>query len=165
MSPSTSCFSFATAAATSPRSTRPPPHWTLSAVAETTYLGRLFSLFAHASVRDSHRAANHSSLRLPSSRAWLLSASSSMIEPHALRSSPPWVRNQPPCLKPSLPSGSWTTPSSEMFVLMTIFPMAVSPCLTYAGCHWDGTRGTGKLGAGGAPSFRPCRCPPGDEVR
>jgi hypothetical protein len=30
-------------------------------------------------------------------------------------------------LKPSSPSGSWMTPSSDTFVLMTIFPIAGSP--------------------------------------
>src|SRR5947208_4960993 len=35
---------------------------------------------------------------------------------------------QPPRPKPSWPSGSWTTPSSETLMLITIFPMAGSPC-------------------------------------
>ena len=36
----------------------------------------------------------------------------------------PWIRpNQPPRRKPSSPVGSWTTPSSETFSLMTIFPI------------------------------------------
>src|SRR5215207_6806241 len=33
--------------------------------------------------------------------------------------------NQPPCLKPSSPDGSWMTPSSVTFALMTIFPMSI----------------------------------------
>src|SRR5258708_19571059 len=39
--------------------------------------------------------------------------------------------NQPPSLKPSLPSGSWTTPSSETFwgPLITIFPIFGFPSL------------------------------------
>ena len=42
----------------------------------------------------------------PSSRATLV---------HSSRSSPPNCLNQPPSLKPSSPSGSWTTPSSVTF--------------------------------------------------
>src|SRR3954463_1167874 len=38
--------------------------------------------------------------------------------------SPTW-KNQPPCLKPSSPVGSWTTPSSETFSLITILPISV----------------------------------------
>ena len=44
---------------------------------------------------------------------------------HSSRSLPPERANQPPRPKPSLPSGSCTTPSSDTFVLMTIFPIAV----------------------------------------
>src|ERR1700684_1505658 len=94
-----------------------------SRVEETTYLGRRFSLSAHSPLRESHRWANHSSLRRPNSRASLPSASSSETLAHASRSLPPNWPNQPPSLKSSLPSGSWTTPSSETFVLITIFPI------------------------------------------
>src|SRR2546421_982105 len=40
---------------------------------------------------------------------------------------PPNSTNQPPSPKPSSPSGSWTTPSSETFCgpLITIFPISV----------------------------------------
>src|SRR5882724_12418562 len=92
-----------------------------------TYLGMLFSLSAHSPVREAHRVANHSSLRRPSSSASARSVSSVSCLVHAARSAPPDRVNQPPRLKPSWPSGSWTTPSSEAYVVMTIFPMAVSP--------------------------------------
>src|SRR5215469_10773836 len=95
-------------------------------LADTTYLGRLFSLSAHSPVRDSHRVANHSSLRRPSRRASAPSASCVSTLAQSSRSSPPNRPNQPPSLKPSLPSGSWTTPSRELLVVMMIFPMPVS---------------------------------------
>src|SRR5207248_7571335 len=88
-------------------------------------LGMLFSRSAHSPVRDAHRVANHSSLRRPSSRASARSASSVSTSAHCSRSLPPNWPNQPPSLKPSSPSGSWTTPSSEAFVVITIFPMPV----------------------------------------
>src|SRR5712691_3820961 len=125
MSPSSACFSFETSSTTSPFRTVELFHLGSSRVEDTTYLGRLFNLSAHAPLRDSHRAANHSSLRRPSSRASVPSASSSSTLAHASRSLPPNWPNQPPSLKPSSPSGSWTTPSSETFVLITIFPMSV----------------------------------------
>src|SRR6266436_8163429 len=125
MSPSSSCFSFETSSATSPVRTVALVHLGSSRVEDTTYLGRLFSLSAQAPLRDSHRAANHSSLRRPSSRASVRSASSSSTLVHSSRSLPPNWPNQPPRLKPSRPSGSWTTPSSETFVLITIFPISV----------------------------------------
>src|SRR3954465_8285084 len=92
-----------------------------------TYLGRLFNLSAHSSLRDSQRSANHSSLRRPSSRASVRCASSEKKVAQASRSCPPDSTNQPPTLKPSLPSGSWTTPSSETFCgpLITIRPISV----------------------------------------
>src|ERR1700730_8485120 len=118
MSPFSSCFSFETSLTTSPLRTVELFHLGSWRVEDTTYLGRPFSLSAHSPVRDAHRVANHSSLRRPSSRACAPSASSSEILPHASRSFPPNRPNQPPCLKPSLPSGSSTTPSSVTFVLM-----------------------------------------------
>src|SRR5713101_865430 len=127
MSPSSSCFSFETSSTTSPFRTVALLHLGPSRVEDTTYLGRLFNLSAHAPLRDSHRAANHSSLRRPSSRASVRSASSSSTLAHSSRSLPPNWPNQPPSLKPSSPSGSWTTPSSETFVLITIFPIFGSP--------------------------------------
>src|SRR6266566_7509463 len=125
MSPSSSSFSFETSSTTAPFSTVALLHLGSSRVEDTTYLRRLFTLSANAPLRDSHRVANHSSLRRPSRRASVLSASSSATAAHPSRSLPPNSPNQPPCLKPSLPSGSWTTPSSETFVLITIFPMSV----------------------------------------
>src|ERR1022692_4072617 len=125
MSPSSSCFSFETSATTSPPRTVELFQRGCSRVEETTYLGRLFNRSAHSPVRDDHRAANHSSLRRPSSRASALSSSSSSTLAHSSRSLPPNWPNQPPCLKPSSPVGSWTTPSSEMFSLITIFPISV----------------------------------------
>ncbi len=53
------------------------------------------------------------------------SASAVSSSAQAARSLPPNSVNQPPSLKPSSPSGSWTTPSSETFVLITIFPISV----------------------------------------
>src|SRR5215472_610793 len=131
MSPSSCCFSFETSFTTSPLSTAPLNsvellHLGSSRVEDTTYLGRLFSRSAHSPFRDSHRAANHSSVRRPSSRALAPSASSSSSLVHSSRAFSPISKNQPPCLKPSSPVGSWTTPSSETFSLMMIFPMSVS---------------------------------------
>src|SRR5690349_3397703 len=133
MSPSSSCFSFETASATSPVRTVALVQLGSSRVEDTTYLGRLFSLSAQSPLRDSHRAANHSSLRRPSSRASAPSASSSASLAHASRSLSPVRPNQPPCLKPSSPVGSWVTPSSETFSLTTIFPISV--LLVVGVCH------------------------------
>src|SRR5215472_1468048 len=127
MSPSTFCFSVETSLTTSPFSTVVLLHLGSWRVEDTTYFGRLFSLSANSPVADSHREANHSSLRRPSSRASVRSASSNSILPHSSRSLPPNWPNQPPSLKPSLPSGSWTTPSRVTFVVITIFPITGSP--------------------------------------
>src|SRR5207248_1744656 len=51
---------------------------------------------------------------------------------------------QPPCLNPSSPVGSWTTPSSDMFSLTTILPMS-------AGGRDDGRD---RLGVGPRLRFR-----------
>src|SRR3989449_4121479 len=99
------------------------PHLGSVRVEDTTYLGMLFSRSAHSPVREAHRVANHSSLRRPSSRASARRASSVSTSAHGSRSLPPNWPNQPPSLKPSCPSGSWTTPSSEAFVVITIFPI------------------------------------------
>src|SRR5580693_9519825 len=125
MSPSNSCFSFEISFTTSPLRTVELLHLGCWRVEDTTYLGRLFSLSAHSPLRHSHRAANHSSLRRPISRALAPSASSSSSFAHASRSSCPTSRNQPPRPKPSSPVGSCTTPSSETFSLMMIFPILV----------------------------------------
>src|SRR6266571_7311126 len=157
MSPSTSCFSFETSSTTAPFSTVALLHLGSSMVEDTTYLRRPFSLSANAPLRDSHRVANHSSLRRPSSRAWVLRASSSATLAHPSRSLPPNSPNQPPSLKPSLPSGSWTTPSSETFVLITIFPMSVLlgwHCQLHRCRHRD----VGNLGARQPPSSAVGRC-------
>jgi RNA polymerase sigma-70 factor (TIGR02960 family) len=59
-------------------------HLGSSSVADTTYLGRLFSLPAHSPAREAgHRAANHSSLRRPSSTAAAFSASVVSTPAHA----------------------------------------------------------------------------------
>src|SRR5260370_29310082 len=121
MSPASSCVSFETSVTTSPLSTAPLKtvellHLGSSRVEDTTYLGRLFNLSAHSPLRDCHRSANHSSLRRPSRRASVRSASSSSTLAHASRSLPPNWLNQPPNLKPSSPVGSWPTPSSATFV-------------------------------------------------
>src|SRR5208282_846221 len=136
MSPASSCFSFETSSTTSPFRTVALLHLGSWRVEDTTYLGRLFNLSAHAPLLDSHRVANHSSLRRASSRASARSASSSETLAHSSRSLPPNSPNQPPSLKPSLPSGSWTTPSNETFVLITIFPIVASP----SGCHARSSR-------------------------
>src|SRR5215469_5334145 len=127
MSPSTSCFSFVTSSATLPDSTVTFVHLGSWRVEDTTYLGRLFNRSAHSPGRVAHRAPNHSSLRRPSRRAAAPSASAYATFRHSSRSLAPYLTNQPPRLKPSPPSGSWTTPSSDTFVLMTIFPMFGSP--------------------------------------
>src|SRR5271169_6096232 len=161
MSPASSCFSFETSSTTSPFRTVALLHLGSSSVEDTTYLGRLFNLSANAPLRDSHRAANHSSLRRPSSRALVRSASSSSTWAHSSRSLPPNWPNQPPSLKPSSPSVSWTTPSNETFVLITIFPILGSP---FGWCSWlvfcsdrpsrrrCRRHGAGKVGARQPPS-------------
>src|SRR5215469_143596 len=127
MSPAISCFSRVTSSTTLPVRTVTLVHLGSWRVADTTYLGRLFSRSAHSPGRDAHRSPNHSSLRRPSSKAVALSASACSTFAHSSRSLPLDRVNQPPRLKPSPPSGSWTTPSSDMFVLMTIFPIFGSP--------------------------------------
>src|SRR5580658_746074 len=125
MSPASSCFSFETSLTTSPLRIVELLHFGSWRVEDTTYLGRLFSLSAHSPLLASHRAANHSSLRRPSSRASVPSASSNSTLAHSSRSLPPNWPNQPPSLKPSSPYGSRTTPSNETYVLITIFPILV----------------------------------------
>ena len=121
---------FVTSSTTLPLRTVTLVHLGSSRVEDTTYLGRLFNRSAHSPGRDAHRAPNHSSLRRPSSRAAVRSASAYSTLPHSSRSLPPSWTNQPPSLKPSSPSGSWTTPSSETFVLITIFVRRDDlPCL------------------------------------
>src|SRR5271169_6529287 len=161
MSPASSCFSLLTSLTTSPVRMVELLHWGSWRVEDTTYLGRLFSLSAHASLLGSHRAANHSSLRRPSRRASVPSASSYSTLAHSSRSLPPNWPNQPPSLKPSSPSGSWTTPSNETFVLITIFPILGSP---FGWCSWlvfcsdrpsrrrCRRHGAGKVGARQPPS-------------
>src|SRR5262245_57804250 len=128
MSPtSCCCFSFDTSLTTSPLRTVELFHLGSCRVEDTTYLGMLFNLSAHSPLRDAHRAAKNSSVRRPSSRAWVPSASSSRTlaaSPLTAASPPNWPA-QPPRRKPSPPSGSWMTPSSETLVLITIFPMSV----------------------------------------
>src|SRR5215831_9503854 len=151
MSPSISRFSLETSSTTSPFRTVALVHLGSSRVEDTTYLGRLFSRSAHSPGRDAHLAANHSSLRRPSSNASARSASAYEILPHSSRSFPPNWANQPPSLKPSLPSGSWTTPSSDTFVLMTIFPMSV-PLLPVSSAATDaGPAGWGNWALAGRP--------------
>src|SRR6202021_1011528 len=148
MSPASSCFSFVTSRTTSPLRTVALVHLGSVIVEDTTYLGRLFNRSAHSPVRDAHRVANHSSLRRPSSSASVPSASSSQTFCHASRSFPPNCPNHPPSRNPSAPSGSCTTPSSETFVLMTIFPMVRSPLLR---CSADGYADTPPPGTGRSP--------------
>src|ERR1700733_4625810 len=124
MSPSNSCLSLATSAVTSPFRTGAFCQTGSLRVADTTYLGRPLSLSAQAPVRADQREPNHSSLRRPSRRASAPAASSASICAHRSRPLPPDWPNQPPRSDPSSPSGSETTPSSETFVLITIFPIA-----------------------------------------
>src|SRR6266540_961417 len=53
------------------------------------------------------------------------SASSSATLAASLRLRSPIRPTQPPSLKLSTPAGSWITPSSVMFSLITIFPISV----------------------------------------
>src|ERR1700721_4829410 len=122
MSPSMSFFSLVISLTTSSLSTVELDHLGTFDVEDTTYLGRLFNRSAHSPDRSSHRVANHSSLLRPSSMASDCKASSVSTLVHPSRSLPPNCPNQPPCLKPSCPSGSWMTPSSETLVVTTIFP-------------------------------------------
>src|SRR5215472_1330087 len=178
MSPSRSCFNRLTSSSTLPFRTVTLVHLGSCSVEDTTYLGRLFSRSAHSPCRDAHRAANHSSLRRPSSSAAVPSASAYSTLAHSSRSLPPYWLNQPPRLKPSSPSGSWTTPSSDTFVLMTIFPISVllltgvvscdsraarpaSGWLPALGCRsrrWWIHRSVMKLGACKPPNSCPERC-------
>src|SRR5262245_28561144 len=125
ISPLSSCFSFETSLTTSPLSTVELVHLGSSSVDETTYLGRLFNLSAHAPLREFHRGPRYSSLRRPKRRASAPSASASPSSAHASRSFAPSSLNQPPYRKPSSPVGSSTTPSSVMFWLTTILPISV----------------------------------------
>src|SRR5580700_11398365 len=127
MSPCSSSLSLETSVATSPLRTVELFQRGRSRVEDTTYFGRLFNLSAHSPGREDQRVPNHSSLRRPNSRASAPSASSNSTLAHCSRSLPPNCPNHPPSLKPSSPSGSWTTPSSETFVLITIFPISVLP--------------------------------------
>src|SRR5207253_2692571 len=58
MSPSMCCFSVETSLSTSPLRTVELSQVGLARVADTTYLGRLFSLSASSPLRDGHRAAS-----------------------------------------------------------------------------------------------------------
>src|SRR6266700_1790784 len=125
MSPSSSCFNFETSVTTSPFRTVELFQSGSTRVEDTMYLGRLFNLSASSPLRDCHRAAKNSYLRRPNRKASARSASSSATFADPSRSLLPTWANQPPCLKPSSPVGSWTTPSSVTFSLMTIFPISL----------------------------------------
>src|ERR1700749_4437493 len=116
MSPSSSRFSFVTSSATSPFSTVTLVHLGPRRVADTTYLGRLLSRSANSPGLVAPRVPNQSSLRRPSSRAAVPSASAHPGLPHSSSSLPPALTNQPPRPEPSAPSGSSTTPSSDTLV-------------------------------------------------
>src|SRR5580693_6349645 len=164
MSPASSCFSLTTSAVTWPLRSVALAHFGSSRVEDTTYLGMPLSRSAHSPLRPAHRAANHSSLRRPSSRASVPSASPSEILAHSSRSWPPNSPNQPPSLKPSLPSGSWTTPSSEAFVLMTIFPMSGSPLLPMLASADAEPSTRGNWAAAGQPVRVGVAAAPGDRI-
>ena len=97
-----------------------------SRVEDTTYLGRLLSLSAHSPLRDDHRDAEPL-VAAPTQQQGL--GAQRLVErdlgPLLRGPCPQTRRTSRRSLKPSSPSGSWTTPSSEMFVLMTIFPISV----------------------------------------
>jgi len=80
-------------------------------------LGMLFSRSAHSPVRDAPpRGETTRRCAGPSSRASARSASLGLdLGPLFEVPCPRTGRNHPPSLKPSSPSGSWTTPSSEVF--------------------------------------------------
>src|ERR1700733_9543836 len=133
-------------------------HFASFSVEDTTNLRMLFSLSAHSPLRDCQREANHSSLRRPSSKASAPKASSVSTLAQPSRSFPPNWPNQPPSVDPSWPSGSSTTPSSEMLVVMTIFP--ISGLHFFRCCYRQRYRhrNTQKLGAPGPPSSPFDRC-------
>src|ERR1700722_2289563 len=158
MSPLICRFSFEISLTTSPLITVEFDHMGSFRLEDTTFLGMLFNLSAHSPLRDSQRVANPSSLRRPSSRATAPRASSVSTFAHASRSLPPNWPNQPPRVNPSWPSGSSTTPSSEMLVVMTIFPIAG---LLFRRCgHRQGCRhaDSEKLGADRPPTSPSDRC-------
>src|SRR5208282_5020773 len=150
-------FSFETSFTTSPFRTVELLHSGFTRVEDTTYLGRPFSLSAHSPLRPVHRGPKYSSLRRPSSRASAPSASSNSTLAHSSRSLSPTWPNQPPCLKPSSPVESWTTPSSETFSLITILPMSVLLWLALSATTDAETSTSGKW----APAGRPVRPPAG----
>src|SRR6266487_1467605 len=125
MSPSSSCFNLETSVTTSPFRTVALFQSGSPRVEDTMYLGRLFNLSASSPLRDGHRAARNSYRRRPNRKASALSASSSATLANPSRSLSPTWANQPPCLKPSSPVGSWSTPSSETLSLITIFPISI----------------------------------------
>src|ERR1700684_2715842 len=158
MSPSSSRFSRVTSSRTLPFRIVTLVQLGSCRVEDTTYLGRLFSRSAHSPGRAAHRVPNHSSLRRPRSRTAVSSASPYSTLPHSSRSLPPDSVNQPPSRKPSPPSGSWTTPSSETFVLITIFPISVLPVLGRS-CHPVQTPRCRESGGRQAPRSSAGRCP------
>src|SRR6266566_1920959 len=64
--------------------------------------------------------------------------------------------SQPPSLKPSTPAGSWMTPSSETFSLMTILPIAVLLPVGLAGYSVIALA-TGRPGVPTPSSHCPCK--------
>src|SRR5277367_1785410 len=105
ISPPTSCFSLETSLTTS-LSTVELVHLGFFNVEDTTYLGKPFIRAAHGSVRPGVRVPNHSSLLRPSNMASACNVSSVSCLAHPSKSFPTNCLNQPPCLKPSSPSGS-----------------------------------------------------------
>src|SRR6266536_2393789 len=130
MSPSCSCFSFATSSATSPFSTVELFHSGASRVEETTYLGMALNLSANSPSLDGQASAKPSYVTRPSNRATDERASSSLnLSP----SSPRLISKlQPPYLKSSAPPGSSMTPSSDTNSVTTILPTCPSFSLTVA---------------------------------
>src|ERR1700722_6495126 len=125
MSPSSFCLSFDTSVTASPLRTVELVHLGSTRVEDATYFGKPFNPYPPSPGRGDPRVPNQSSLRRPSRRASVPSASSNSTLAHSSRSLPPNSLNHPPNLKPSPPSGSWTIPSSDAFVLITIFPISV----------------------------------------
>src|SRR5579875_2619254 len=134
ISPSVCCFSFETSLRTSPFRTVTLVHLGSSSILDTTYLGRLFNVSAHSPLADDQRGPKYASVPRPISSASAPCASASSTAAHAPRSWPMNCSNQPPCLNPSSPVGSSTTPSRETFSLTTIFPILVLLVWTCGGC-------------------------------
>src|SRR6266511_3959230 len=120
ISPSCSCFSFATSSATSHLSTVELPHSGSSRVEETTYLGMVLNLSANSPSLDGQAFAKPSYVTRPSSRASEESVSSSLnLSPSSPRLT---SKLQPPYLKSAVIAVASTTLFNDMHSLTAILP-------------------------------------------